>query len=91
MINENTLPFHQKLGMYIVEASQEKYGLSPNGSTPTGESAWQRPSRSNVICPLPIPAEYANDLLYFPDRFTAANSVICGLNGFNLTPDAGRA
>ncbi|MDO5431833.1 MAG: hypothetical protein Q4F36_04245, partial [Eubacterium sp.] len=28
--------------------------------------------------------EYANDL-YFPDRFTAANSVICGLSGLSLT------
>lgn len=42
------------------------------------------PLSSNAIALYAILLEYANDL-YFPDRFTAANSVICGLSGLSLT------
>ncbi|WP_195267301.1 hypothetical protein [Eubacterium sp. 1001713B170207_170306_E7] len=42
------------------------------------------PLSSNAIALYTILLEYANDL-YFPDRFTAANSVICGLSGLSLT------
>lgn len=42
------------------------------------------PLSSNAIALYAILLEYANDL-YFPDRFTAANSVICGLSSLSLT------
>lgn len=42
------------------------------------------PLSSNAIALYAILLEYVNDL-YFPDRFTAANSVICGLSGLSLT------
>ena len=75
----------KKLGMYIVEPSQEeeKIWIISNSSTPTGESAWQRPSHPTPLPFTPL-LEYANDL-YFPDRFTAANSVVCGLSSLSLT------
>lgn len=42
------------------------------------------PLSSNAIALYAILLEYANDL-YFPDRFTTANSVICGLSSLSLT------
>lgn len=42
------------------------------------------PLSSNAIALYAILLEYANDL-YFPDRFTAANSVVCGLSSLSLT------
>ena len=42
------------------------------------------PISSGAIALYTILMEYANDL-YFPEQFTAANSVICGLSGLSLT------